>query len=181
MRWAVFLRGVNVGGHRVTKDELIAACADAGLPGATTFLASGNIVVDAPEAPAATEADLIARIERAMQARLGYAVPTLLRPGIELAGLAVNAFFTPQQLETGAKPQLILLPEIPEPAALAELMEASPAEDLLVPDGRSIGWLPREGVSTSELDLTAIGRAIGPITVRTFNTIERMRAKFFEA
>ena len=51
------------------------------------------------------------------------------------------------------------------------------ADDRLAIDGRDLYWLPRAGISTSDLDLTAIGDDVGGITVRTHRTIQRLRAR----
>ena len=47
--YVAFLRAVNVGGHaRVRMADLVDACAGAGCPGVRTYIASGNVVFDAP-------------------------------------------------------------------------------------------------------------------------------------
>jgi hypothetical protein len=40
-------------------------------------------------------------------------------------------------------------------------------------------WLPAGGMSDSELDLKAIERLLGAMTVRTKNTIEQIAGKHF--
>ena len=43
-RSVAFLRGINVGGHRVTKEQLVAPFAGLGCGDLDTFLASGNVL-----------------------------------------------------------------------------------------------------------------------------------------
>ena len=42
--YVALLRGINVGGHVVKMDRLRALFAEAGLSGAQTFIASGNVL-----------------------------------------------------------------------------------------------------------------------------------------
>jgi hypothetical protein len=39
-------------------------------------------------------------------------------------------------------------------------------------------WLPRAGVSTSMLPVSRIERILGPMTMRTVATVERLVARF---
>ena len=54
-------------------------------------------------------------------------------------------------------------------------------EDRLALDGRELYWLPSGGISDSALDLTAIERTLGAITIRTKTTVEQIAAKYFAA
>lgn len=56
MRYAVLLRGVNVGGVKVTMAELRAAFTAAGFDDVKTLLASGNVLVDRDAPPAEVKA-----------------------------------------------------------------------------------------------------------------------------
>jgi uncharacterized protein (DUF1697 family) len=75
-RHAAFLRGMNVGGHRITNEELRALFTAMGLRNVETFRASGNVVF---AADGETPAKITSRIERELERSLGYAVPTFLR------------------------------------------------------------------------------------------------------
>ena len=77
--YAAFLRGMNVGGHRITNADLARAMADLGFTELGTFLASGNLHFVTDAADAADPADLEVRIEDQLEQELGYAVPTLVR------------------------------------------------------------------------------------------------------
>ncbi|MGY9075126.1 MAG: DUF1697 domain-containing protein [Acidimicrobiales bacterium] len=78
MRYVVFLRGINIGGRRVSSDELLAPFSALGFQEPTAFMASGNVILDSAEEPGASG------IERALQQALGYAVPTFVRSGDEV-------------------------------------------------------------------------------------------------
>jgi hypothetical protein len=62
---------------------------------------------------------------------------------------------------------------VPSEALLAACSGAS-NEDLLRPHGDDIFWLPRAGISGSTLDLGALERQLGPVTVRTHTTLHRL-------
>jgi uncharacterized protein (DUF1697 family) len=53
--YAVFLRGINVGGINIKMAELKDALASAGFEGVKTLLASGNVVLASQEQPAAVK------------------------------------------------------------------------------------------------------------------------------
>jgi uncharacterized protein (DUF1697 family) len=64
-RYVALLRAVNVGGRKVTMDELKKAAAKLGYENPRTLIASGNLVFDARKtAPARLEAALEAAIEK---------------------------------------------------------------------------------------------------------------------
>lgn len=50
--------------------------------------------------------------------------------------------------------------------------------DSLLIDGCTVHWLPSSGVLKSDLDLSLVERLIGPTTMRTKNTIERIVKKY---
>ncbi len=68
MRYAVLLRGVNVGGVRVAMAELRAAFAAAGFGDVRTLLASGNVLLESDEGPA----EVKATAERVLRDTFGY-------------------------------------------------------------------------------------------------------------
>jgi uncharacterized protein (DUF1697 family) len=177
-RYAAFLRGINLGNRRVTGKELCASFEELGFTQVASFLASGNVAFRIAEDPAPEE--LSGRIAAALEPRLGYPVLTFVRTATELAVLVSRTPFPPGALErTAGKLQVLLLPREPDAdAARAALAHASD-QDLLHLHGQELWWLPSGGMSQSDLDLDAIGRLIGPVTIRTANTLARMHAKFF--
>ena len=82
---AAFLRGMNVGGHRITNAELRDEFEALGFESVTTFRASGNVIF---EASGQSEGELIAEIESGLEESLGYAVPTFVRDEDELRAIA---------------------------------------------------------------------------------------------
>ena len=78
--WVALLRAVNVGGRRkVPMAGLRALCEDLGWSSVRTYIASGNVVLAAPERSADAVAE---RLSTAVAARFGFPVPVMVRsPG----------------------------------------------------------------------------------------------------
>jgi uncharacterized protein (DUF1697 family) len=66
--YAVFLRGINVGGINIKMAELKDALASAGFQGVKTLLASGNVVLASPDEPAAVKKEF----EACLRGTFGY-------------------------------------------------------------------------------------------------------------
>ena len=62
VRYAAFLRAINVGGHVATMERLRECFAACGLKGAETFLASGNVVFESGGKGEALERKIAARL-----------------------------------------------------------------------------------------------------------------------
>ena len=62
-RHVAFLRAINVGGRRATRDQLTSCLESLGFENVITFRASGNLIFDAPRQP---ETALTKRIDDAL-------------------------------------------------------------------------------------------------------------------
>lgn len=177
-RYVAFLRGLNVGRHhRLTNDELCACFEALGFEDAAAFLASGNVVFSAGGGDPS-------KIERALSEglalALGYAVPAFVRSAAETKAIAALEVFSAQEVAaTAGKIQVALLAAEPPAASRRAALALATRDDLLAIEGRELYWLPRVGISTSELEMAAIERVLGAMTVRTKRTVERIVAKYF--
>lgn len=173
--WVAFLRGMNLGGRRLTNDELDAAVTACGCDDVETYQASGNVILR----DARTRDVLAAALEDGLEAELGYPVPTFLRSAEEVRALAGSAPFSDDELAASAgKRQVVLLHETPSDDALAEIASIVPPDDRLIPAGRELHWLPAAGLSDSAMDLRRLDELTGGTTTRTHGTIERLTARF---
>ena len=175
-RHAAFLRGMNVGAHhRVSNAELQRMFSELGFADVKTFRASGNVAFTAgPEPPER----LTLRIERALAQEFGYDVPTFLRTAEEMRAICVFEPFETRLVEAaGGKLQVSILAARPSAPVRKQVLALAGERDRLVFGERELYWLPSGGVLETELDLTAIERALGPTTRRTKATIEQMAAK----
>ena len=65
-------------------------------------------------------------------------------------------------------------------AELGEVLELVPDDDHVRFGGRAWFWLPRAGVSDPSLPVARLEPILGPMTMRTLGTVERMLAEFPE-
>jgi uncharacterized protein (DUF1697 family) len=177
-RYAAFLRGINVGGHRITNAELGKACEAVGLKDVATFRASGNVIFAAEDGQAPDA--IVERIEAGLGETLGYEVPVFLRTAAEVTAIAAHEPF-PGKLVAGSagKLQVSLLAAKPSASARKAVLALADDSDRLAIRNRELYWLPSGGLMDSELDQDAIEAALGISTRRTKGTIEQVAAKFF--
>lgn len=176
-RFVAFLGSINVGGHRATSDQLRAPFESLGHRRVETFLASGNVVFDAadPPPPDALRAELSVALGEA----LGFDVPVYLRTANEARAITLERPFAEAELERSTgKHQVILLQSVPSPASRQRALELASSDDRLHFGDRELHWLPSGGVSDSNLDHKALVALLGPTTIRTLNTIERISTRF---
>jgi len=176
-RHVAFLKGMNLGGRRISNQDLRAAVESLGLAEVETFRASGNVVF---EAGRRGEAALRRLLEEGLQERLGYAVAVFVRSGAELSAILAAAPFSAAELKGAGKPQVALLAKRPSADARKTVLAHDSDSDRLRFGERELFWLPAGGVSESELDWKAIGGALGATTVRTFGTVEQIAARWFQ-
>lgn len=177
-RYVAFLRGMNLGGRRIKNEELRAEFEALGFCGVGCFRASGNVVFAVDEKD---EARLAKKIEAGLGDALGYEVPVFLRNAAELRAVAAHEpFDAAAQGASKGKLQVAFLLEKPKAAARNEVLALASDEDRLAIEGRELYWLPQGGISESELDLNAIGTALGLTTMRTMGTVGQIAAKYFD-
>jgi uncharacterized protein (DUF1697 family) len=177
--YAAFLRGMNVGGHRISNDELRARFEELGLRDVGTFRASGNVIFSA-DADAETEDALSAHIEAGLAAALGYEVPVFLRSASEIGTIAADRSFAQPSIDASkGKPQVVLLSTAPAARARKQVLALASDEDRLAFGERELHWLPSGGILDSALDFKAIGELLGSTTTRTRGTIEQLATKYF--
>jgi uncharacterized protein (DUF1697 family) len=167
-RYCAFLRAINVGGRVVKMDRLREVFEQAGLANVETFIASGNVLFDSRANPAALEK----KIEKRLNAALGYPVETFLRTGEDLAAIAA---YTPFE-ETGLALHVGFMASAPgNPAAI---LDCRTAADEFHVYGREVYWLCRVKFNESLVKPKIFEKAIGaPITFRSITTVAKLAAK----
>ncbi len=107
--YVAFLRGINVGGHKVIKmGELKTVFESLGFRNVTTVLASGNVRF---ECPRADSVDLTARIESALEKAFGHEVGVILRSIQQVEELAVSEPFGKIKVTADTRLYVTFLPE----------------------------------------------------------------------
>lgn len=173
-RYAAFLRAVNLGrNRRVSGAELKALFEELGLEEVATFRTSGNVVFEARR-------DMSAQIEQALEKALGYEVGVFLRSASEVQAIAAHEPFTRAQVDASkGKLQVSMLSAKPAAATRNKVLALATDDDLLEFGERELYWLPSGGTQGSALDTKAIGKLLGPATMRTQGTVEQLAAKYF--
>jgi uncharacterized protein (DUF1697 family) len=172
-----FLRGMNLGARRIKNEELRAEFEALGFADVTCFRASGNVVFSTK----GSEAKLTAEIEAGLGEALGYEVPVFLRSAAELQAVVARKPFDAKALKASkGKLQVTFLEQKPKAAACKRALALASDDDRLALEGRELYWLPKGGLSDSELDLKELADALGQNTVRTMGTVEQIAAKYFE-
>ena len=147
-----------------------------GFTDVATFRASGNVILTADREALSK---MTSRIEACLGDALGYEVPTFLRTASDVEAVAAHEPFPVELVNASAgKLQVAFLASQPSAKARAEALGHSTEEDRLALGGSELYWLPSGGMSDSALDLKAIERAVGPMTIRTKNTVEQIAEKY---
>jgi uncharacterized protein (DUF1697 family) len=175
--YAAFLRGMNVGGHRLSNVELRGHFEELGFSEISTFRASGNVVFAGAREPVE---ELAAQIEAGLERSLGYAVPVFLRTADEVQRIAAHRPFEPSSIEASkGKHQVAMLGAKPAAKIRKQVLAMAGREDLLAFGNRELHWLPSGGILDTALDFKAIERLLGPMTTRTMGTVELLAARYF--
>lgn len=177
-RYVAFLRGINVGGHRVKMDRLKDLFEELGFSDVSTFIASGNVVFGAPALDAAT---LETRIQDHLGAELGYDVATFIRSLSELQDVAACRPFT--EVETAGPNHslyVVFLKAPPDQDVRADIADLGTEMDELRVHGREIYWLIRGKLTESPVFGGELAKATknAPTTTRNVKTLRRIMAKY---
>ena len=176
--YAAFLRGINVGGHRVKMDRLRTMLEELGLADVSTFLASGNVMFSSDsDDPKGLRDGIEAHLERG----LGYEVPVFLRSPAELEQIV--AFRPPES--TGQVPSsvgshyvILLDPNVRQEVRSKLSLLASDSDRFHFADSE-VHWLMNGKLSESQLFDRELDRAMRGIrhTMRNMNTLSRMAVR----
>jgi uncharacterized protein (DUF1697 family) len=174
MRYAAFLRAVNLGrNRRVTSAQLKSLFEEVGAEDVATFRTSGNVVFEASR-------DMVRELERHLEKALGHEMVIFLRTASEVKEIAARTPFPMKDIEASkGKLQVALLLKKPTAAAQKKALALATDEDRLSFGKRELYWLPSGGYADSALDRNALDEFIGPTTVRTKGTVEQLVAKYF--
>jgi uncharacterized protein (DUF1697 family) len=164
---------MNVGGHRLENEDLCVLFEAMGLTRVQAFLASGNVVFEVAAGAVLERADL----EEGLESELGYQVPTFLRTEAEVRAIVERDVLVEERKTSAGKLQVALLARLPSAAVRAAVLGLESEHDRLAVHGRELYWLPSGGLLQSELDMGWIEKKLGPMTVRTIRTLERLVAR----
>lgn len=174
--YAVFLRGINVGGIRIAMKDLAEALRSAGYTSVSTLLASGNVVLDAGTDDAGA---LKADIEAVLRERFGYEAWVITTTPGRLATIVSSYPFEPVDDDIQRHDYVVLAADAQAVGRVVEACpEPSPGERLAAGDGVLYWQVPRG----STLD-SPVGRELGRprhkalLTTRNMNTLRKVLVK----
>lgn len=173
-RLVAFLRAINVGGHNVTMEALREHFAELGLKDVETFIASGNVIF---QAPARGGPALQRRIEQHLAKALGYEVKTFLRTAEEVTEVATYQAFSPARVKTAQAHCVGFLAEPLDAAGRKALAALTTAEDEFHVHGREVYWLCKLRQNESRFSNAVFERAARTrATFRSLTTVKKLAA-----
>jgi uncharacterized protein (DUF1697 family) len=175
-RYAALLRAINVGGHIVKMDALRKSFATMGFGYDETFIASGNVLFDAPTGGARR---LEEQIAMELERLLGYPVATMVRTGSQLASVVEHEPF-PRTLIDPEKHRLYIgfIGGKPNADVAKRVAGMRTSVDELVIRGQELYWGCRTSFSNSEITGAQLEKALAlPMTFRSITTVRKLAAK----
>jgi uncharacterized protein (DUF1697 family) len=169
-RYVAFLKAINVGGHVVKMDLLRELFTGLKFSGVETFIASGNVIFETKAAP---DQKLEQKIEKRLEAALGYEVGTFVRSMDEIRAISVFEPFS-------NKGYALNVGFMRGPLSDAEQVKpfVTEVDDFHV-HGREVYWLCRIRQSDSKFPAKKFEKAIGgAVTWRNMNTVVRLAEKY---
>lgn len=175
MKYAILLRGVNVGGNRrVPNTEFRQVLESLGFTDVVTYINSGNAVGSHTNVPSRQE------VEKALEAHFKFTIPTLIVPGpqIQAIAAAIPASWTndmPKPDKSGNKSDVLyLFEELDTPDAPARLAHNPAIEQMLYVKGAVITTVTRKNQAKYSL-LKVVGTGLyGYMTIRNVNTARKL-------
>ncbi len=173
-RYVAFLRGINVGGHIVTKQTLLTAFESLGFTEVSTFKQSGNVIFQTAQSD---RKELTAEIETKLKDTLGYPVPIFIRTTEQLKNILKSDPFKGQSAEgasflvTFLPLQVDLMLQLPLtiPKSTAQVIGSVGSEVFSITHGDGEGALPNPFIE-SKLKIKA--------TTRNLNVVRDIAVKF---
>jgi len=175
-KYVALLRAINVGGHTVKMDHLRSLFAAMSFSGVETFIASGNVIFDSRSKDAGA---LERKIEKHLQATLGYEVKTFVRSIPELAAVANYKPFNESELNTHTL-YVGFVGGNPSDQSKQKLLSCICEVDDLHVHGREVYWLCRAKLmSDSKFSGALTEKILGmPATFRNSTTVRKIAAKY---
>lgn len=174
-RYVALLRGINVGGHKpVSMDRLKKAFETLGFRNVKTLLASGNVLFEAPPASAAA---LIRKIEAKLEQTFGHEIGTILRTIEDLQDLAAADPFKGIRVTPRTRLFVTFLSETPKTSLKVPHLSPDKSYRILRIAGGSVCSVltlgPQWAKNLRQMDI--LEKEFGKkITTRSWNTVVRI-------
>lgn len=170
-RFVALLRAINTPPRHVKMDRLRGIVEEEGFENVATYIASGNVIFDAPSPDG-----IIGRLECALAESLGFDVPVFLRTSDEILDVADLRPFG----ETEDNLAISFLPDMPNPDDVERLEASTDGTDRLTVIGREVYWSHIGLRSESNHSEERVMRTLGmQTTQRSATTVRRIADRFF--
>ena len=172
MRYIALLRGINVGGNTMLKmAELKATFESVGFTSIVTYINSGNLAFDTRRT---SEAALVEKVEKGIEARFGKHVPVMVREQDEIKRILANNPYEGDYESHKEMHVLFLKEEMPREKT-DQLLAAAPERERFSVEGREIYCHLPMGVADSLLGKSFIEKKLKvAVTARNWRTVERL-------
>lgn len=172
MKYAAFLRGINVGGkNKVKMETLREVCGSLGFERVKTYINSGNVVFETKQTDAQK---LAARLEEAIEKEFALKIKVMVRPIDEIEAIVKNNPFDGQFENDKDLHVFFLDEELPEEKAELLLANNSENEQFAV-QNREIFCLLRVSVLDSLIGKDYIGKKLKvSATARNWRTVNKI-------
>lgn len=172
MKYAAFLRGINVGGkNKVQMERLREICGGLGLKNVKTYINSGNVVFETAKSD---DRKLAAKIEKAIEKEFGLNIKTMVRTHTEIEEIIKNNPFDGQFENDKDLHVFFLDEELPEEKR--ELLLSNNNEnEMFAVRNREIYCLLRVSVLDSLMGKDYIGKKLKvSATARNWRTVNKI-------
>ena len=166
------LRGINVGGHKLIKMAALQTHFAAwGASHVRTYIQSGNVVFDHREAKSTA---LRGSLEKYLAAKLGYAIPVLVKTVSEFVTIAKAHPYAESLPEFGKHMYVCFFGRAPDAQAIAGIQPYITDDEKLTIKGDAGYAYYAHGLGRAKLTSAVIERKLGTATVRNWNTINAL-------
>jgi uncharacterized protein (DUF1697 family) len=172
-RYVAFLRGINVGGHRVKMDDLAKLFTALKFTNVSTFIASGNVIFDSSTSDTPR---LEKQIEDHLERSLGYGAATFVRTPAEIASaIAANPFGSADNPDANHTVHIGFLRESLGKEAKRKLISLGGPMDEFEVIGRELYWLCRGRTSDSPVGWPVVAKTVAmPSTMRNLTMLRKL-------
>ncbi|HEY3676357.1 MAG TPA: DUF1697 domain-containing protein [Candidatus Tumulicola sp.] len=179
MRYAAFLRAVNVAGNALPMAALKAMLhEDLGFGNVRTYLQSGNVVFESKKRNAAALEDAL---QRETLDRLGVRTEYFVRTAADLQEILERNPFEREAVDGPSHLIAFILKDAPDQQRVAALRAWIKGPELVQAGTRHLYITYPDGIGDSKLTNVAIERVLeGRGTARNWNTIRKIHAALVE-
>ncbi len=171
MLYVAFLRAINTGNRRIKMVDLRSLYGDLGFSDVATYIATGNVIFDAPSPPP------LALLEQPFEDRFGFASEVFLRTAAQVESLIGRNPWTDAD---AVVVEVSFLEHEPEGAPSRTLEATAVAPEQLLVDGTEVLFLRGlgRGVPTIHKEATSLKVLGMKMTRRSMATVHRIHDRY---